>query len=587
MMRILKKKKFSFKKSRQQEDKRLIFLISVFFLFALLMIVRLFNIQILQHSFYEALASGQHDIYTELFPKRGEIYMQDTSANKKSSKLYPYAINQELTLVYAQPKNVEEPEEVAEKIAPILELEKGDILLKLSKKDDPYEPLKHEVEDSVVDEIKELDLKGIGFAKESVRFYPEKNIGAHVLGFVGFKENERCGQYGLEGYFDGKLKGKEGFLKTEKDVSGSLIGIAERNFKSAQDGSDLVLTLDHTIQFMACDLLSKEALRHGAEGGSLIIMNPETGAVLAMCNYPDYNPNDYSEVENINLFNNSAIFNQYEPGSVFKAITMAAALNEKKVNPNTIYNDEGSVKIGPYTIKNSDGESYGLQTMTEVLEKSLNTGAIFAAEQVGREVFRKYLKEFGFGKLTGIELDTEASGDISSLDKNGDIYTATASFGQGITVTPLQMVTAFSTIANGGKLVKPYIVDKIIRYNGEEIKTQPQIVSQVISPRSATLLGGMLVSAVRNGYGKKAGVPGYYIAGKTGTAQVPHPEKKGYSDKTIHSFVGFGPVDNPVFAMIVKLDDPKDVKFAADSAAPLFGQLADFLLKYYQVPPEE
>jgi cell division protein FtsI/penicillin-binding protein 2 len=224
--------------------------------------------------------------------------------------------------------------------------------------------------------------------------------------------------------------------------------------------------------------------------------------------------------------------------------------------------------------------------MTQVLDESLNTGAVFVVRQIGTDAFRKYVEDFGFGVLTGIELETENSGDIRSLSKKGEIYSATASFGQGISVTPLQVVTAYAAIANGGKLVKPYIVDEIDKSDGSKIKTQPKVLKQVISERTATLLGGMLVSVVEDGHGKRAGVPGYYVAGKTGTAQVPKKDGTGYEpDITIGSFVGFAPVEDPKFVMLVKIDHPRDVIWAESSAAPLFGEIAKFVLNYLKVSP--
>jgi cell division protein FtsI/penicillin-binding protein 2 len=264
---------------------------------------------------------------------------------------------------------------------------------------------------------------------------------------------------------------------------------------------------------------------------------------------------------------------------------MAAAIDTDKVLPDSTYIDEGFVKYGQFTIKNSDGKANGVPPMTQVLEKSLNTGAIYVEEKLGNDLFRQYVRNFGFGQKTGVELGMEAPGDISSLDKKGDIYSATASYGQGITATPLQIVSAFAAIANGGNLMKAYLVDEINKSDGAKIKTEPKIVRRVINERTATLTSGMLVSVVENGHGKRAGVPGYYVAGKTGTAQVHKSNGPGYEENiTIGSFVGFAPVEDPRFAMIVKIDHPRDVQWAESSAAPIFGEIAKFLLNYYQVP---
>jgi cell division protein FtsI/penicillin-binding protein 2 len=439
----------------------------------------------------------------------------------------------------------------------------------------------------------ELKLDGIAFIPRVRRFYPENNIGSHVLGFVGYVGAEERGRYGLEGFFDEELFGVPGSIKTGRGAQGNLIIINDREYEKAKNGSDLILTINRIIQYTACHKLNETALRHGADGGSIIIMDPKTGGILAMCSWPDYDPNNYKEVEDIEIYNNPAIFSQYEPGSIFKTITMAAALDQGKITPETTYNDEGSVMISgwPKPIKNSDYDThggYGEVNMTTVLEKSLNTGAIFAMQQIGPEIFSKYVKDFGFGEKTGIELETESAGNIKNLlgDKVYEIYAATASFGQGISVTPLQMVTAYAAVANGGILMKPYLVKEIVHSDGTKDITQPKQIKRVVSERTAILLGGMLVNVVESGHAKRAGVDGYWVAGKTGTAQIASREQRGYSSRTIHTFVGFAPVEDPKFVMLVKLDDPKGIKFAASSAAPLFGEIAEFLLDYFEVPKE-
>lgn len=576
-----KKKKYH--KKQYRRDKKIIILKAALFLFAFVIILRLFNLQILNHGFYTALAVGQHEIFEKLLAKRGEIYAQSLLSKDKR---YPLAINREYTLIYTQPYEIENPEEVAKKLSPILEIPEEELLIPLSKKDDPYEPLAHKVSEDVVSKVKALELSGVYFAPELFRYYPEKNIGSHVLGFVRFDGQNFKGQYGIEGYFEQELKGEPGFIYSNKDAAGRLIAVASRNFQEARDGSDILLTIDYAIEYVACNELNKAALKHGADAGALVIVEPLTGKVLAMCSWPDFDPNNYNKVDDLKVFNNQAIFGGYEPGSIFKPITMAGALDQGKITPTSTYVDKGFRKIGGFTIKNSDGKVYGEKTMIEVLEDSINTGAIYVVEKLGNELFRDYVEKFGFGQLTNIELPSEVPGNISSLYKPGDVYMATASFGQGVTVTPLQMVMAYAAIANSGILMRPYIVDKIIQANGQVLKAQPKEIRQVISSRAATLLSGMLVSVIEEGHAKLAKVPGYYLAGKTGTAQVPDYENGGYSDKTIHSFVGFGPVDNPRFAMIIRLDNPKDLRYAASSVAPVFGTLAKFILNYLEVEPD-
>lgn len=561
---------------------RLTFAVTVLFGFAAILILRLFTLQVLAHGFYKTLAAGQYEISQRLLPERGEILAHDRYSGER---LFSFATNQDLYLAYAIPKRIAQPEELAKAIAPILGLEETDILPRLKKSEDLYEPLKHRVDDATKTALESLGLAGIEFARESNRYYPEKNIGSQLLGFVGFDGNERKGQYGLEGFYDEELAGQPGMLTAERDAAGRWITVSDKMLEEAKDGDSLVLTIDRTVEYTVCTKLSEAVLKHGASSGSAIVMDPKTGAIIAMCGAPDYDPNHYNEVTDNAVFVNSAI-QSYEPGSVFKPITMAAALDQGKVTPTTTYEDTGNVEIAGFTIKNSDGKANGTQNMTQVLEKSLNTGAMFAAEQVGAKKFYEYVQKFGFGSKTGIELGAESAGSLGELASGKEIYMATGSFGQGITVTPLQIAAAYGAIANGGKLYKPYIIDEVIKPNDFRIKTEPTMVRQVIDSKISTTLSAMLVNVVKNGHGQRAGVPGYYIAGKTGTAQIPRTDGRGYDpNRTIGSFAGFGPVEDPRFVMVVKIVDPKDVQFAESTAAPLFGEIAKFLMNYYEIPP--
>ena len=438
---------------------RILVLIILISIFGIVIIGRLFMLQVLQHSFYQKVASKEHETYKDLAAERGSIYVKD------KDQLFPLVTNREYYLVYAEPVNVKDPKKIIDSIVPILNLEEKEwkeLLTKLTNSSDPYEPIKHKVTRQQVDEIEKLKLAGIGFSPESFRFYPEKNIGGHIFGFVGYVGDKKIGQYGLEGYFNDELSGKPGLMKSAKDALGSLITIGSRSVTNAENGAHLVLTIDRQIQFFACQKLKEYNDKFSADGGSVVIMKP-TGEILAMCSLPDFDPENYGDTKDINIFNNPAIFSAYEPGSVFKAITMAAGLDSGSVSPNDTYNDTGEIKAGGFTIKNSDLQAHGQTTMVQILEKSLNTGAIYVEQKVGKDNFKKYVKNFGFGKVSGIQLNKEVAGDLSSLDKPGEIYGMTASFGQGIMVTPLQLVTAFGAIANQGKLMKPYIVSEIIK----------------------------------------------------------------------------------------------------------------------------
>ncbi|HLD20786.1 MAG TPA: penicillin-binding protein 2 [Patescibacteria group bacterium] len=557
-------------------------------LFAGVIVLKLLFIQVFQHGFYEALASGQHELFQELIPERGKIYLHDF----KDETLVPVAVNQQLAFVWADPREIEEPDDTAEALAQIFgyDEEKMDALEeRLDQPEDPYEPIEREVDEKTLERLLTLELTGIHYTREASRLYPEPEMSGHVLGFLGAGEDgSLSGKYGIEGYFDELLTGTQGYLLSERDIAGRLISVGDREYEPAQDGADVVLTLDRTIQYKVCSSLKAAVEKHGADGGSVIIVQPSTGKILAMCGAPDFDSNVYGEAGSINVFNNPAIFEAYEPGSVFKPFTMAAAIDAGAVTPSTTFTDTGSVMVDGWhkPIGNAEGKVYGTVDMTQVLEDSINTGMIYAMRAMGMDAFVQYVKNFGFGQYTGIELETENAGTVDALDIGAEIYAATASFGQGITVTPLQIVMAYAAIANGGVLKAPLIVDEIQYPDGTIEKRSTRDIAQVIDPKTARLVSAMLVSVIEHGHGKRAGVPGYYIGGKTGTAQVAKSDGIGYeADNTIGSFAGFGPVEDPKFAMVVRIDNPKDVVWAESTAAPLFGEIAEFLLQYFEVPP--
>lgn len=559
---------------------RLTILALIIFILAFLILLKLIKLQIFDHRYYSALAKDQQEFFSELIPNRGEIFINEINENK----VYPLATNRQYYLMYAIPTQVTKPQEISELIAKMFPVDQEKIFKQLIKENDVYEPLVHKLNDQQKAEIEKLNLVGIKFMEENWRYYPEKNLASQILGFVGYQGDERVGRYGLEGYFEKELAGQKGATNFTRDALGRLIPVADNNFQPAQDGVDLVLTLNRSIQYIACSALEKTVLRHGADEGTVIVMDPKTGAILAMCNYPDFDPNEYNKVKDPNYYNDSAIFKAYEPGSIFKPITMAAALDLGRLTPETTYEDTGEVKIAGFTINNYDKKAHGIKTMTQVLEESLNTGAIFASQKVGNELFKKYVKDFGFGKTTGITLKTEVSGNISSLGK-GDVYTATASFGQGITATSLQMVAAYGVFANEGKLMKPYLVAEERFADGRVIKTEPEVIRQVISPKTALTISGMLASVVKNGHAKGAQIEGYYVAGKTGTAQIANPVTgEYYPDQTNQTFVGFAPLDDPCFVVLTKIVNPKGVSFAEGTAIPLFHEIGQFLVNYLHLP---
>lgn len=548
---------------------------------AFIIIGRLFVLQVFDHKYYTAMALSNHEIYKQLYPHRGSIFLQDT---RTTGKEYPVAVNREYYSLYAVPRDIP-PDQIvvtADFISNLFgysEIEKNNLITKLSKKNDPYEPIAKKISEDFKDKIEIQNLVGIYTAGQEFRYYPEANLAASVLGFTSQNEKgQLVGRYGVEGFLDNILTGHSGFLAGEKGALGSIIPMADRTVKQAEDGANLLLTIDRNLQYKACERLRQGFEQYQAKSASLILMDPKTGAILAMCSLPDFNPNDLSGVKDVSVFNNTTIFTSYEPGSVFKPIVMATALDLELVSPFTTYVDTGERIVNGEKIHNALNKVYGLSTMTNVLESSINTGMIYVAEKINRVRFKEYVEKFGFGKKTGISLDTELPGDIDLLSKTSAIYTAVGSFGQGLTATPLQVVTAYAIMANGGNMPTPYIIDEIRHANGQIDKTEPEM-KLVISPNTAKLITAMLISVVEKTYSKAVGLKDYYIAGKTGTAQIPAKNGGYEKDKTNHTFVGFFPATDPKFVLLVKYEEPKQ-NWAESTAAPVFKDVAKFVLEY-------
>ncbi len=572
-------------KKKAVADNHLRVISIVFLVIALWVLGRLFFLQVLQHDYYSLFALNTHEIYETLHPQRGTIYVQDAAGEE-----YPVAVNKQFYQVYAVPKEFEKgtASTTAAQLIEILgitdQTKKDRLFNRLSKEDDLYEAVERKVPEELAD--KATALKGVHSTPEQYRFYPEQNLGAAVFGFCGLNDDgNSVGRYGLEAYWDDKLAGTPGFRMGERGAFGSWITTAGMTLNPSHNGADLLLTIDRTLQYTACKRLQEGLVEFGAQRAALVMMDPKTGAVLAMCSLPDFDPNNFSKTPDIDAFNNQAIFTPYEPGSVFKPITMALAIDAGLVRPETTFTDPCERKIDRFTIRNALRKCYGLQTMTQVLENSINTGMIWIQEKLGRAAFQAGVAKFGFGQKTGITLSTEIAGDISSLDKkNSPIYGAVGSFGQGLTATPIQLATAYSALVNNGKLPKPYIVEEIRYPDGSTEKTKPYIIDTVISDRASQLIRGMLVSVVENGSSYiKTKLPDYYVGGKTGTAQIPG--KGGYTDETNHTFVGFGAANDPRFVLVVKYEKPAR-QWAESTAAPVFKDIMQFALQYYGIAPE-
>lgn len=552
----------------------------------------------------------------------------------------------------AYPPQISDQDYIARKLAPLIDIP-FERLRELLIGRNRYTVLRQTIPSDIEQQIRQMisedkkekrdQFTGINFQEKNYRYYPEGPLAAQIIGFL----SNGAGVYGIEKSFDNQLRGEKGIFKTQLDATGQQVIVGnDLIIQPAIDGSDITLTIDRSIQMAAERRLAKTVQDSRADSGMVIIMEPQTGRIISLAQYPTFDPNEYSkalETEDIMLtdaeknnivavgetgnetyylyidrdshyriqvfktlletgktiiskfknilgsgvYRNRAVSDVYEPGSVFKAIVMSIALDDGDVTPQTTFNDTGPIKVDEYEIHNALNTYYGVTTMRETLEKSLNTGMAFVARKIGRELFYRYMKKFGLGERTEIEFEDEENGTVEDAAHWAESELVTRAFGQGVAVTPIQLITAISTLANSGILMKPHIVFQTESSDGKIAEAEPESVRRVISEKTAATIGAMMVSAVENGVAKRAGVAGYHIAGKTGTAQTyKYGKPLTGPGTTIASFVGFAPYKNPKFAVLVKIDRPRSSIWADATAAPLFADIAQFLFKYYNIPPD-
>lgn len=536
------------------------------------------------HSFYKEIAQNQHVLDADILPNRGEVYCKNGQKD-----IYPLATNKQYPTIYVSPKEIANKEEVVKFLVDELEIDKETAFGYFDDPDDPFEVVLRKADEEYAKKVEEYDAKGIYVMYETFRYYPGDTLGSQVLGFVGHDGEGISGRYGIEAYWEEILRGDPGYVSQERDARGGWISVSGREFQPAKNGKDIILTLDAGVQYEVERVLKERVEQHDADSASAIVLEVGTGKILAMANMPTFDPNEFSSVKDMGLFLNPAVSHVYESGSVFKPVTLAIGLDAGVIEPDTTYIDTGVIYEAGYEIMNSDEESYGRQTMTQVLEESLNTGTIFVQKKVGNKDFKEYVERFGFGEKTGVELPSESRGNISNLEYlQRDINFYTASFGQGISMTLLQLAQSYDVLANGGVLMRPHIVDSLISEDGEREEIEPEVLRRVITEETSFDIREMLYSVVEKGHGSRARVPGYRVGGKTGTAQVAKKDERGYSDeKSIGTFAGLAPIDDPRFVVVVKIRNPKDVIWAESSAAPAFGEIMKFLLDYYNVNPTE
>jgi cell division protein FtsI (penicillin-binding protein 3) len=550
---------------------RIVMIGSVFGLLFLTVVGRAFYLQILQHENLVKKADKQHQHRVDLTPARGSILDRNGT---------PLAESIHMDSCYAEPHRINDVGGTAAVLAPIMGIPKDELVARLSV-NKSFIWLERWLAPEVATRVKNMKLPGIGFAPESKRFYPNKEIAAHVVGFTGHDPN---GLEGIELKYDSTILGNTGYMITERDALGRNIAVKNTVIKNSSPGKNIVLTLDKTVQFITEKELAKAVIENNAKGGMALVMESDTGKVLAMANYPTFNPNAYSRYS-LTQLRNHVVADSFEPGSTFKVFTIAAALDSGSIKPGDLYNCEnGTYRIADRTIH--DDHPHSRLTVSEIIKYSSNIGAAKIGTKMGEEKLSAYLRNFGFGGRTGVDLPGESSGNLKRHWYGVDL--ATISFGQGVSVSAIQLVSALSAVANGGNLMRPYLVEQILDDDGTVVqKFEPQVVRRVISQDTAWKVTKMMETVTGDGgTGMKAALEGYRVAGKTGTAQKVDPVTHAYSPtKRIGSFVGFVPADKPKLTIVVIIDEPQGVKYGGVVAAPAFRGIAQSSLAYLKIQP--
>jgi len=555
-----------------QQQRRVIWLAVVFVGLALILVGRLVWWQLLPRDEVRDIF-GQGDQSNVIPAARGNIL--DAGGNYLAASTVEYKIAVSPNLLSEKQK-----EELTPTLAAILGKDPKDIAEALHRTDTQYVLLGAGLPASVGQQIEALNLDAFNIEISFRRVYPDDSLAASVLGFIDY---QGVGRYGLEQYYDEALRGKDGVWRGVSDSWGEQILVSLGGYQPAQDGVDLVLTLDRNIQDAAERILREGAIKNQATSGNLIVLDPKTGAILAMANYPTYQPGVYWKVDSLEQYINTSISALYEPGSVFKPLTLVAALDAHVIRPEDTYDDRGEILVGQQRIMNWDRNSHGRTTMTQLLAHSYNVGAAHVATLLGPTRFYEVIRRFGVSEVTGVDLALEAAG-IMRVPGNSYWHMSdlgTNSYGQGISVTPLQVAAAYGAMANDGLLMRPRIVAEV--RGADSTQTRPPIaVRQVVSAEAAQQITKLMADAVDIGL-KEPILPGYRFAAKSGTAGVPDAE--GYKNEaTIASFVGYGPVPNPRFVILVKYDKPREGLWGVEVAEPAFAKMAEFLVDYYGIP---
>jgi len=486
----------------------------------------------------------------------------------------------DLRSLYAIPKRIADHADAAAKLSPVLATPAATIRAALDSGAE-WLYLKRRLPEPVARAVEALAITGLGFEPEPKRLYPNDALAANLLGFVN---DDGAGQYGIEGAYDRVLRGIPGRLVVERDPKDRELALGLRTAVPPRNGADVFLTIDLVVQTAIERELRRAIEREKATSGSIIVVDPRDGAILGLASWPTFDPARVGAADPEAL-RNRAVSWSFEPGSTMKAVTIAAGIDKHVVTPTTTYDDKGYAIIGGRRLNNAQGKAYGTTTVTQILERSANAGAVFVASKLGQDPLYQYLRAFGFGSPTGIDLAAEASGAVRPLAEWYPVDVGTIAFGQGIAVTPLQLAMAYATIANGGTLYRPYVVAATRDADGEH-RTAPVAVRSPITPDTADTLRTMLVSTVDKGIAHGASLTGYSVAGKTGTAQIPSDDGRYVDDAYISSFAGFAPANDPRFAVVIVLERPQSKLLGTLTTMSAFHDLALDVLRNARVQPD-
>ncbi len=552
---------------------RIVLLLCIFSCLFLVVFGKAYQLQVLQSDWLAAMARRQSERLVQLNPKRGILY------DRKKQEM---AISVEVDSVFAQPGKVQDLRGVAQKIAPLLEKKPATLLGKL-KGGESFVWLQRGITPEQRAAIEKYDFKGVDFLKETKRFYPQGELGVHVIGFAGL---DAKGLEGVELGYEEFIRGEPGYMIISRDALGRSLTPQSVPYRQSLDGCEVILTIDKNIQYLVEKELKRAVQACSAKGGMAVVMNPRTGEILALALQPTFDPNHASQAPP-EIRKNRAIADTFEPGSTFKVFSLAAALEERVATPREMFFCEnGSYLVGGKTIH--DTHKHGWLSLSDIIKVSSNIGASKVGRKLGKSKLHRYLKNFGFGTKTGVDLPGEVAGLLSAPGTWSEVGLANISFGQGVSVTALQLTGAMAALANGGVLMKPFVVKAVLEPNGSVLReNHPKSVRRVVSPETANTVVRILKTVMdEGGTGRAARLSGYESAGKTGTAQKALANGRGYSDKRVGSFFGFAPADNPQVVILVVIDEPQGNSYGGVVAAPAFKSIAEQVLPSMGVYPK-